>query len=233
MRRSDRVFGIEINRYSFINDENFHFDGFVKLIQEKPEMVKPTMHLQLWETGGNTAETRLKFLHNAFNSIIDYSVPDGVKIGMVLTQNITETTVKQYKEFKHFSKLKKDEFLHEKHIPEIIKILFNCDQADKIFAFINKFREITEYTYEQMQQWIFEIIRLRNKIFKILETGNKVLVDQYPNYNVEEMNLLAMVWYKFRKQEFINKFPLWKIPLKSQVDVETDDLWLSDPETAN
>ena len=71
-------------KYKFLEDENFFFDGLVNLITENPDMVKTSMHYQTYESSGSSSESRIKFIKEAFETIIDYCVPDPTKIWMVL-----------------------------------------------------------------------------------------------------------------------------------------------------
>ena len=67
-------------KYKFLEDENFFFDGLVNLITENPDMVKTSMHYQTYESSGSSSESRIKFIKEAFETIIDYCVPDPTKI---------------------------------------------------------------------------------------------------------------------------------------------------------
>lgn len=84
----------------FIRDENFHWSGFPKTIQETPELVKASMHMQLWESSGTRSPSRLKFINDAFSSIINHIAPTGVKLPLIIYRNIDETTLDLIKEYR-------------------------------------------------------------------------------------------------------------------------------------
>lgn len=56
------------------------------MLKDKPEMVKMTMCDQLWDSYGPFGESRIEFLDTAFKSILNYVLPDDLKLTIFLDQ---------------------------------------------------------------------------------------------------------------------------------------------------
>ena len=64
----------------FIQNENFMFGEWSNLITERKELLNMPFFYQLTSSYGPTSASRIKFINDWFDNIIDYCISDDFKI---------------------------------------------------------------------------------------------------------------------------------------------------------
>lgn len=239
-----KINGIDINKETlklkFLDAENFHFNDMTNMIKEHPEMVKSTLHYQLWENDGPTSESRVKLIKNAFRSLIDFAVPDGIKIAWISYVNLhrdhsspnsaeteKEDIMSLYEKYKALHNIDKQEFINSHKLSMFHQILFEDENAKELIEIEADTRHIVREFYDDIKDVVITMVRAKRRLMKHLDRINKFALDAIGLVSIDQINKLILIFKKLRKPELLNRYNLWGIPKKTEIH---EDVYLSESE---
>ena len=155
-------------------------------------------------------------LNNSFKAIFKYILPDELRIALAINENLDHSKSKLIENFK-YSKFNKEEKAKKVSLNKYEMKIAESNASGLILKTLKEFKDIFKEMYSDWHKIIHDLIKVQHDISNLYNKTNDDLDNIHQALNINHLIPIAKDWAKFRSEEFISDYDVWKIDRNSKI----------------